>query len=364
MKYRIFSILIVLAICVQALVPCAAATVSYTQTATQQDISDAILSLQEEYPDGMTWTNNSPNPAYVWRFKGSVVSMGGCAAFAAILQDRVFGSIVDVPVTWQRITEDCAMGGVHECSVPYSWENLWPGDIIDYPGHIVIVLEKYDDHITIAEGNNCGQIRWGRTITKEGVATANYVLTRYNKTEPLMPFVDLPDCSHWSYESVTWAILCNVAAPISDTTFAPNAGSTRADMITFLWNASGCPAPMLTDLPFHDIPVSASYRTAVLWAIEHGITSGTSATTFSPDALCTRAQALTFLWRAEGSPKDGNDIIAFEDVAISEYYFSTVAWATVNHITSGTSATTFSPERVISRAEALTFLYIINGPQA
>lgn len=359
MKYRIFSILIVLAICVQALVPSAAATVSPTQAATQQEITDALLSLQDEYPDGMTWTNHCPGSAYVWVFPGTIVSMSGCAAFAAILQDHVFG---DAPITWQRITKNCPTTGIPECSVSFSWEMLWPGDILQLYGHTVIVLKKYADHITVAEGNNGGKIRWGRTITKEGVSTAAYVLTRYTKTEPLMPFTDLPERWHWSHDSIEWAILHNVAAPISATSFAPTANCTRADMMQFLWAAFGRPEPQAGAQQFSDIPASASYYKAVLWARSCGYTGGTSPTTFSPDLTCSRAQALTFLWRAAESP-DANLHCQFDDVSPDSYFFSSVAWATEHHITCGTSPTTFSPEQTITRAEALTFLYHAKGPQ-
>lgn len=364
MKYRIFSILIVLAICFQALVPCAAATVNFTQTATQQEITDAILSLQEEYPEGMTWTNQSPSPAYRWIFPGSLWSMGGCAAFAAIIQDAAIGSYKDIPPSWQRVNDNCRSGGVDECAVPYSWDNLWPGDIIRFDGHSVIIVEKHDDYVTIAEGNYGGKVKWGRKLTKTGIEnSAKYVLTRYSKTEPLMPYTDLPEPGHWAYASVTWAILEDIAEPISTTLFGPKEQCTRADVISFLWAASGRPEPALAELPFEDIPASASYRTAVLWALEQGITSGTSATTFSPDALCTRAHALTFLWRAVGSPIADTDRIVFDDVPCRKYYYESVTWAAANNITSGTSATSFSPDRTISRAEALTFLYLIKRLQ-
>ena len=358
-KYRIVAFFLALLLFIQAiraLTPTAAAADSTAQTITQQEVTEALLALQEEYPDGMPWTNQSPTPAYVWRFKGTLVCMGGCAAFSAILQDRVFGSIADVSVTWQRIKEDCKTGGVSECAVPYSWDNLWPGDILQFPGHVVIVVEKFEDHITIAEGNFNGQIRWGRTISKAGVNSANYVLTRYSKTEPLMPYTDLPERRHWSYAPVTWALLENVAAPISATHFAPKASCTRAEMVSFLWAASGRPEPEPQEMPFTDVPASAPYYKAVLWALQQHITSGTSAASFSPAALCSRAQALTFLWRAAGSPKpDGSNEI-FDDVPSSKYYFTTVAWALQQHITSGTSAHTFSPRRTITRAEALAFL--------
>lgn len=113
-------------------------------------------------------------------------------------------------------------------------------------------------------------------------------------------------------------------------------------------------------MPFTD----AQYYKAVLWALQQHIVAGTTATTFSPDMLCTRAHAMTILWRAVGSPTEEADGNVFDDVPCSKYYYQSVTWAAANQITSGTSQTTFSPHRTISRAEALTFLYIIKGPQA
>lgn len=359
-KYRIVAFFLALLLFIQAiraLTPTAAAANSSTQTATQQEITEAILSLQEEYPEGMVWTNQSPSPAYRWVFPGSLWSMGGCAAFAAIIQDAAIGSYKDIPPSWQRINDNCRSGGVDECAVPYSWDNLWPGDIIRFNGHSVIIVEKHDDYVTIAEGNYGGKVKWGREITKTGIEkSAQYVLTRYSKTEPLMPYTDLPARGHWSYNPIVWALLNDIATPISATRFAPKASCTRAEMVSFLWAASGRPEPEPQEMPFTDVPASAPYYKAVLWALQQHITSGTSAASFSPAALCSRAHALTFLWRAAGSPKpDGSNEI-FDDVPSSKYYFTTVAWALQQHITSGTSAHTFSPRRTITRAEALAFL--------
>ncbi len=158
-----------------------------------------------------------------------------------------------------------------------------------------------------------------------------------------MPYTDLPERRHWSYAPVTWALLENVAAPISATRFAPKASCTRAEMVSFLWAASGRPEPEPQEMPFTDVPASAPYYKAVLWALENGITGGTSPNSFSPDMLCTRAQALTFLWRAAGSPKSDGRNESFDDVPSSKYYFSSVAWALQQHITSGTSARTSLP---------------------
>lgn len=365
MKHRAFSILIVLAICAQALIPSAAAANRSTQTATQQEITDAILSLQEEYPEGMVWTNQSPSPAYRWVFPGSLWSMGGCAAFAAIIQDAAIGSYKDIPPSWQRVNDNCRSGGVYECAVPYSWDNLWPGDIIRFDGHSVIIVEKHDDYVTIAEGNYGGKVKWGREITRTGVEkSAQYVLTRYSKTEPLMPYTDLPARGHWSYNPIVWALVNDIAAPISATKFEPKSSCSRADMVFFLWAASDCPEPELQDLPFTDVPASAPYYKAVLWALQQHVVAGTSATTFSPNALCSRAEAMTILWRAVGSPAAESDGNHFYDVPCGKYYYRSVTWAAANQITSGTSNTTFSPHRTITRAEALTFLYIIKRPQA
>ena len=361
MKYRIFSFLILTALCLQIFSPFVDAAELDTQTATQDQVTAALLEIQENYPDGMVWTNNNPSPAYTWVFPGSIVAMSGCAYFAAILQDTIFGSIKERPVTWQRITKDCPTRGIAENPVPYSWEKLWPGDILQFSGHVVIVVQKFDDHISIAEGNYGGKVKWGRIITKEGVNTAAYVLTRYSKTELLMTYPDLPNPTHWSFAAITWALKNNIADPITSTSFAPKASCSRADMIYFLWAAAGCPEPEAQDLPFSDVSASANYYKAVLWALQQGVTSGTSQTSFSPDASCSRAQALTFLWRSEGSPAAETKDVVFDDVDSDKYYFTTVSWAAEHHITSGTSASTFSPNRTISRAEALTFLYNANN---
>ena len=141
----------------------------------------------------------------------------------------------------------------------------------------------------------------------------------------------------------------------SATTFSPDASCTRAQMVTFLWRANGSPKATVAN-PFTDVQADAYYYDAVLWAVEKGITSGTSATTFAPDATVTRGQTVTFLHRANGSPAVSGSS-PFNDVAADAYYTAAVQWAVTEGVTSGTSATTFAPDAPCTRAQIVTFLY-------
>ena len=157
-------------------------------------------------------------------------------------------------------------------------------------------------------------------------------------------------------DAVDWAVENGITGGTTATTFSPNSGCTRAQAVTFLWRAAGSPAPKSSVNPFTDVAADAYYTNAVLWAVENGITKGTTATTFDPNATCTRAQIVTFLSRSESSPavSGGN---AFTDVPASAYYAGAVNWAVANNITGGTTATTFSPNSVCTRAQIVTFLY-------
>ena len=168
-------------------------------------------------------------------------------------------------------------------------------------------------------------------------------------------FYDVPNDSFY-YEAVKWAVGKNITSGVGNNLFAPDQPCTRAQIVTFLWRAAGSPAPESTTMPFTDVPAGSYYHSAVLWAIENGVTVGTSADAFSPDADCTRAQIVTFLWRAEGSPAAGSSD-PFTDVAADAYYADAVLWAVKEGITNGSTATTFSPDVTCTRAQAVTFLY-------
>ena len=171
--------------------------------------------------------------------------------------------------------------------------------------------------------------------------------------EQVNPFSDVTTNDYY-YDAVLWAVENGVTNGSSATTFSPNVAVSRAQMVTFLWRAHGSPKATGTN-PFTDVGTSDYYYDAVLWAVANGVTTGTSATTFSPDAPVTRAQAVTFQWRAAGSPVMSGS--SFGDVAADAYYVNAVTWAVANGITNGTSGTTFSPDVVVSRAQAVTFLW-------
>ena len=166
-------------------------------------------------------------------------------------------------------------------------------------------------------------------------------------------FTDVSEDAYYA-DAVLWAVANGVTYGTSATTFSPDMAVSRAQMVTFLWRAHGSPKATGAN-PFTDVSTSDYYYDAVLWAVANGVTNGTSATTFSPDMAVTRAQAVTFQWRAAGSPVVSGS--SFGDVATDAYYVNAVTWAVANGITNGTGGNTFSPDVVVSRAQAVTFLW-------
>ena len=168
-------------------------------------------------------------------------------------------------------------------------------------------------------------------------------------------FADVPANAYYK-KAVDWAVENGITSGTSETTFAPDATCTRAQTVTFLWRAAGSPEPTKQDNPFTDVKADAYYYKAVLWAVENGITSGTTATTFAPDATVSRAQVVSFQYRLAGAPKaEGTNV--FTDVPANAYYRDAVLWAAQNGITSGTTATTFAPNVGCTRSQIVTFLY-------
>ena len=206
-------------------------------------------------------------------------------------------------------------------------------------------------------------------VTAKGEGTATITVTCGTKSaactvtvsKPLVPevpgtsFTDVPAGAYYE-EAVGWAVEKGITKGTSDSTFTPDGVCTRAQAVTFLWRAAGSPAAKAGSLPFADVKAGSYYDDAVRWAVENGVTVGTSATTFSPNATCSRAQIVTFLWRAQKSPAAGS-ANPFDDVAGSAYYAAAVQWAVQKDITKGTGATAFSPDANCIRAQIVTFLY-------
>ena len=171
------------------------------------------------------------------------------------------------------------------------------------------------------------------------------------------PFGDVSTDAYY-YQAVQWAQEKGITDGISSNLFGPKQPCTRAQIVTFLWRAAGSPEPKGTAAGMTDVVPGSYYAKAVAWAIENGITSGTAEGTFSPDATCTRAQAVTFLARAQNAKATGKT--AFSDVPADSYFADAVAWAQANGVTTGTSETTFSPDNDCTRAQIVTFLYRAN----
>ena len=205
------------------------------------------------------------------------------------------------------------------------------------------------------DGKSIGAVK---SYTFENVRrthTIEVIFMKANGNPQTGVFVDVATGSYYE-DAVDWAVENGITKGTDDTHFSPDGICTRAQAVTFLWRTAGSPEPETRTMPFTDVPVGSYYYDAVLWAVENGITEGTSDTTFSPDATCSRAQIVTFLWRSEKSPASGT-VAPFADVNSTAYYAGAVLWAVREDITKGTTSTTFSPDADCTRAQIVTFLW-------
>ena len=205
------------------------------------------------------------------------------------------------------------------------------------------------------DGKSIGAVK---SYTFENVRrthTIEVIFMKANGNPQTGVFVDVATGSYYE-DAVDWAVENGITQGTDDTHFSPDGICTRAQAATFLWRAAGSPKPETRTMPFTDVPAGSYYYDAVLWAVENGITKGTSNTTFSPNMTCTRAQIVTFLWRSEKSPAAGT-ANPFADVKSTAYYADAVLWAVKEDITKGTTNTTFSPDADCTRAQIVTFLW-------
>ena len=264
----------------------------------------------------------------------------------------------------------------HDWNEPvYAWA-------VDYSAVTAIRTCKNDEsHVETEDGtitsevtreptiNTAGEIVYTATFTDPAFETQT-VTAALPKLDDGLPcgggescpgsvFTDMPAKGNWAHDAIDWAFVHGVTAGTSATTFGPDEGCTRAQVVTFLWRAAGSPEPAANDNPFKDVTENAYYYKAVLWAVENNVTAGTAADKFSPDDTCTRAQIVTFLWRYEGKPEPTATECALTDVSPMDYYYKAVLWAAESDVTQGTGPSTFSPLLTCTRAQVVTFLYRI-----
>jgi hypothetical protein len=213
-----------------------------------------------------------------------------------------------------------------------------------------------------------GVITTAPTVLETGILT--YTCTRCGETRtevldklehecPCADFTDMPALGTVEHDAIDWAFTHDpqITTGTSTTTFGPEQTVTRGQAVTFLWRAAGCPEPTSTNNPFTDVTEGKYYYKAVLWAVEKGITAGTTKTTFSPNQTCNIEQIITFIYRFEGSPKVGNVTNPFSDVVKGKYYYNAIMWAYSNGIYAGKSATVFGRTDPCQRVQIVTFLW-------
>ena len=207
----------------------------------------------------------------------------------------------------------------------------------------------------LVDGKSVGSVKsyTFKNVTKDH--TIEVVFMKANGNPQTGVFVDVVEGSYYE-EAVDWAVENGITTGTGNNYFTPDGICTRAQAVTFLWRVAGSPTPKTEAMPFEDVLDGSYYYEAVLWAVENGITVGTSATTFSPELTCSRAHIVTFLWRAANSPS-ARTVNPFTDVAADAYYIDAVLWAVKHKITVGTTLSTFSPDEGCTRAQIVTFLY-------
>ena len=205
------------------------------------------------------------------------------------------------------------------------------------------------------DGKSIGAVKSYTFENVSRIHTIEVIFMKANGNPQTGVFVDVATGSYYE-DAVDWAVENGITKGTDDSHFSPDGICTRAQAVTFLWRTAGSPASKTSTMPFTDVPVGSYYYDAVLWAVENGITKGTSDTTFSPNMTCSRAQIVAFLWRSEKSPAAGT-ANPFADVKSDAYYADAVLWAVKENITKGTTSTTFSPNADCTRAQIVTFLY-------
>ena len=327
MRKRFLSVFLAMVLCVGVALQVKASAA--TAAPGPQQVYQSIIAMQAQYPEGMPWTNSDYR---AWQ--GGIFAGGhGCAGFAFMLSDAAFGSL---PA--RQLTQ-------------FTFSDVRVGDIlrINDNTHSVVVLEVHSDHVVIAEGNYNYSVHWGRTLTTSEVLSADYIITRYPEAGPSQApgFTDTPS---WCAAEAQWAAEKGITKGYgAKDKFAPGVECSQAEILTFLYRAENKPSAGGKS-PF---TVASYYQDAVDWAYGKGIIGDD----FNPASPCTRAQAVTYIWKARNQP-EAKEAASFSDVEAGSPIAPAVSWAVENRVTKGYGgADTFAPGRVCSRGEIACFLY-------
>ena len=296
----------------------AIAAVDRTKNITEQTAVDAMATAIENVIAGLTRKSSGSSGSSTPRYEVTAPSQTAGGTVSVSPKNASKGSTVTITVT---PAEGYEVGSV---------------TVKDAKGNTIAVTDK---------GN--GKYTFTMPGSKVSIGTA------FIKTPETSPFDDVSVDAYY-FDAVKWAADKGITGGVSDNLFAPDDGCTRAHIVTFLWRAAGSPEPK-SMAGFTDVSASAYYAKAVAWAVENGVTNGTTATTFDPDAVCTRAQAVAFLARALNGK--GGSAAAFTDVPADSYYADAVAWAVANSVTNGVSSDRFAPNNRCTRAQITAFLY-------
>ena len=317
----------------------------------------------------VTWTSSDETIATVEQ-NGKVTAVGlGTATITVLTKDGGYTDTCTVTVS-----NSSSSSGSHTTYYPVNTSAKGEGgSVVVSPksaskGSAVTVTVTPESGYQVSSVQAVDKDGKKLTLTDKGDGKYTFVMpgskvevsasfAQVQKPEEPSPYRDVSKDSYY-YDAVQWASDKGITNGVADGVFAPDWVCTRGQIVTFLWRSVGSPAPKTAEMPFADVAEDAYYAQAVLWAVENGITKGTSETTFSPDQTCTRAHAVAFLYRLAGSPAVTGS--SFQDVAADAYYNAAVAWAVQQGITKGTSETTFSPNETCTRAQIVTFLYRMN----
>lgn len=276
----------------------------------------------------------------------------GCFAYASDFVKYMFGETLRGTVSDRRFTDA---------------SELRSGDVVntgEYGQHWVVILERNGNSLYTAEGNYAGKVKISRTryqmidgmLINNDAGEAMFVCGYHYD----LRFSDVYSPSQYYYDAVYWAVEKDITQGTSSTTFSPSSFCKRYHFVLFLWRQAGCPEPGNTENPFADVkadPKKDAYEKAVLWAVENGITTGTTSTTFEPYAALTRGQVVTFMYRAAKEPEVMITANPFKDVQAEKYYYTPVMWAAENKITTGVKPDEFQPTVTCTRGQTVVFMY-------